>query len=1219
MNKLTNITLCFLLSIWTIDVAAQCSIKSADVVCEGDLIQFDAQTSGSIQSVSWDFGDGKTGTQQSVSHQYTQTGTMKIKLEIIFVGGSKCTTDKEITVHSKPLPKLSIDPNSKYCLSENDVCLLDSSKMGNTGGKIVTRNVLWGDGDKTTSNNPTFGSKICHTYLVPGNFTITIELVNEHGCKEKQDLMVTVLQDYVTSFTYSSIKKECTYEEICFENDSTKAPSELKSFYWDFGDGNTSNSNFSKICHQYKAKGTYITKLVITLKNGCQKIIEKTVEVDFPELKFDVTTSAQTICFPGSVKITQNEQYGKLYSWKWVDSAGKSELFSQYNSAQFVPPCPGKFYITLSMGDGNCQRSEIVDTIYAVGVMAKPLARNAVQCNGDDTVYFCHNSKTYRAGPIEYFWDFGDPVAPTCTTDVSKGQNLTSNCNFWLGEEAKHKYPPRTCTEYMLRTRDLKNGCVDSAYGPITMKRPVKEDFEHTTKKACVGLSLEYLVKFTKPECIDSVWINLDSACNKDSFVDFKKNNVYSRVCDSSGWVTVGFITKSGNEKVFRSCDPLDFYYSNKNVCYDTFWFHRWFQLQEPPKAHIQVHTTDCLPVNALVQPLVKKQPNLKLVHLDWNDGTDTTFSFDNQDDTLPNFTHRYTKAGIYNVRFYLETDSGCVDAMARKVTVGYFNEIRGDSVMCPGDTIVLFDSLHYWGDNKMYWRIQNRPEKFWFNVLDGQGFKHNTTPTLFTAKHPGNYTVRMASVDSKGCTDTAEKVIHVVEVKAGIKEVTKRIICDDILQLFDSTTSSWKGDTAYKHFWEFGDFTTPSYLENPFHFYRNYGEFTVTHIVETELGCKDTAVYQLEIDGPVSHFDIISDTVGCEPYTAKFFNNSKRANDFIWDFGDSSTYHTKSDTSVEHTYKKAGIYYITLTASDSIVNPDNNNQIYFCSGIFPDTSNHRIVRRIVVLPIPKVDFELVRPACKGKMIELKNLSDTIYKEFRWIYGSTDTTTLNHTVEILAEDTGEQTVRLLPTYNPRGPYQRQCYDSVDKKIRVHYVEAEFDFVQDPICPKFTFTSKAKNAKEVLWDFGHLGSDNNNSNDHIAVHNYAPDTGTFTVCLYVSEENGCLDTACTDVRSSLQQHLFVPNVFTPNNDTYNDEYEIDIENESFYHLTIYNRWGEKVYEADQDYSLGQNLNWDGTDQKGRALPEGTYFYVLDYRFECREELERKQGAITLIRD
>ena len=66
--------------------------------------------------------------------------------------------------------------------------------------------------------------------------------------------------------------------------------------------------------------------------------------------------------------------------------------------------------------------------------------------------------------------------------------------------------------------------------------------------------------------------------------------------------------------------------------------------------------------------------------------------------------------------------------------------------------------------------------------------------------------------------------------------------------------------------------------------------------------------------------------------------------------------------------------------------------------------------------------------------------------------------------------------------------------------------------------------------------------------------------------------------------------FVPNIITPNEDTYNDYFVFEnIKNRSW-SLTVYNHWGELVYFS-EDYKN----DWNGAD-----LPDGIYFYKLTSR-------------------
>jgi gliding motility-associated-like protein len=66
----------------------------------------------------------------------------------------------------------------------------------------------------------------------------------------------------------------------------------------------------------------------------------------------------------------------------------------------------------------------------------------------------------------------------------------------------------------------------------------------------------------------------------------------------------------------------------------------------------------------------------------------------------------------------------------------------------------------------------------------------------------------------------------------------------------------------------------------------------------------------------------------------------------------------------------------------------------------------------------------------------------------------------------------------------------------------------------------------------------------------------------------------------------------PNVFTPNGDGYNDQWEIPgLKQYSHCVVDIFNRYGQVVF-----HSTGYSKPWDGKI-KGRAVPGGTYYFVI----------------------
>ena len=92
---------------------------------------------------------------------------------------------------------------------------------------------------------------------------------------------------------------------------------------------------------------------------------------------------------------------------------------------------------------------------------------------------------------------------------------------------------------------------------------------------------------------------------------------------------------------------------------------------------------------------------------------------------------------------------------------------------------------------------------------------------------------------------------------------------------------------------------------------------------------------------------------------------------------------------------------------------------------------------------------------------------------------------------------------------------------------------------------------------------------------------------------------------------ISEEIVVPDAFSPNGDNRNDTWVIPgIENYPNNQLTVINRWGSVLFDA-KPY----NNDWDGTNTKGKDLPEGTYYFIL--RLDVVEEAPIS-GSITIVR-
>lgn len=127
------------------------------------------------------------------------------------------------------------------------------------------------------------------------------------------------------------------------------------------------------------------------------------------------------------------------------------------------------------------------------------------------------------------------------------------------------------------------------------------------------------------------------------------------------------------------------------------------------------------------------------------------------------------------------------------------------------------------------------------------------------------------------------------------------------------------------------------------------------------------------------------------------------------------------------------------------------------------------------------------------------------------------------------------------------------------------------------------------------------------------------TPTDTLACYhvtASTPDGCVgeDSVCIHCSTLVcgEPEYMIPNAFTPNNDGINDVVDFGSTILSEIHVSIFNRWGECVFESD-DLT---NCRWDGKCRNSDCLP-GVYVYTC--RIRCLNGVETDlKGDITLIR-
>ncbi len=123
-------------------------------------------------------------------------------------------------------------------------------------------------------------------------------------------------------------------------------------------------------------------------------------------------------------------------------------------------------------------------------------------------------------------------------------------------------------------------------------------------------------------------------------------------------------------------------------------------------------------------------------------------------------------------------------------------------------------------------------------------------------------------------------------------------------------------------------------------------------------------------------------------------------------------------------------------------------------------------------------------------------------------------------------------------------------------------------------------------------------------------NVAPFTDSLTYVICNSE--GC-DTATVIIDIDCTEDVVVYTGFSPNNDNVNDFFTIDgLDDYPSNRVMIFNRWGNQVYQTD-----GYLNDWGGT-WEGKDLPDGTYFYILEYEVPATGETKKLSGYVQIHR-
>jgi gliding motility-associated-like protein len=252
---------------------------------------------------------------------------------------------------------------------------------------------------------------------------------------------------------------------------------------------------------------------------------------------------------------------------------------------------------------------------------------------------------------------------------------------------------------------------------------------------------------------------------------------------------------------------------------------------------------------------------------------------------------------------------------------------------------------------------------------------------------------------------------------------------------------------------------------------------------------------------------------------------------------------------------------------------------------------------------------------CQGKSAQLNALStsDTVTGD-QTIYTWTPASTLSnpdiHNPVATPDTTTTYTVNIVE--NP-------CFNA-QREVTVTVIPAPA-IVLSSVSPIIAGTSIQLTAtitngvyvSEWMWSPGNTLSCDTCYNP------VATPTATTTYSVIATTPIGCTGNAEVTVPIVCVEasQVFVPNTFTPNGDGSNDRFYMSGKGLGLIsRMSVYNRWGEEVFHAENINANDAGAGWDGT-YRGQVLPPDVFVYVFELVCETGVPFTLK-GDISLVR-
>ncbi|MEX0966854.1 MAG: PKD domain-containing protein [Bacteroidia bacterium] len=918
--------------------------------CPPLTVELNDTTSGAT-AWQWIHGNGDTSYTQKARGVYDAPGEYDIVLIVTKPGG----TD---TIHYNNMVRVP-EVKARFSLMQQYFC--DKTGVSFQDQSTNASQWIWsfGDGDSAFSQNP------LHYYDASLDaFTVRLRVVDTFGCKSSVSRTLHRITPDVIS---SDVSEICYNDTVRFD----KALNGNYSWFWDFGDGNSSND--ATPAHVYTQGGSYNVMLVMRdNSNNCRDTFNFATQVNVTQPVADFTLDTDSVaCDRLNAEFTNASTSANSYRWHFGDNGTSHNRHPDYTYKK-----EGTFDVTLIASMNGCYDTVTVPQLVTINKAVAGFAMSQQNDCFPITATFTDTS----TNPVSWLWKFQDGT----TSAVQHPQ---------------HVFTDKPASGTTLKITDT-NGCEKTVKG--SRIDFVSADFKASTTNGCAP----QVISFTDQSHQATSWLwefgDGDTSTLQNPTHVYAQNGTYTvtLIIASSGnchdtlvmedyieisrpWAdfhttsaatcapsNVQFFSTSSDAKKWLWSfgdgssstveNPAHIYaqpgfytvklkIENKQGCIDSIIKDRYIRVLGPISSFSASSQDVCNPAT-----VVFSDSTQGAISWEWNFG-------DGAESTQRHPTHLYDSSGNYTVSLITKDSFNCqaLYVLPSKINVtptprASFSLDR--DLSCVGDTIPFSN--------------QSTDGTLWnWDFGDGKSSSKKNPNHIYTA--PGIYTVTLIASTQAGCADTVIKK-SILRITGPVADFTldDSSGCQPVTVEFGHPSAN-----AYSWNWNFGDGNT-SDSKDPQHRYDSAGIYTVTLEVTDSFNClvkiekpQIISVYRM----PEAKFS--SDpTEGCAPFEVNFHNESKFYDHSVWKFEDDlnivgrDIFINSQDAS--YTYQNKGAYGVQLVVSTD-------------EGCFDTTS----FNPVIVNPTPAPDFTADKTqGCNPSIIQFQNKTpdDSTYS-YQWL------------------------------------------------------------------------------------------------------------------------------------------------------------------------------------------------------------------------------------------